>query len=156
MNQDILDQLAAMCGRSLPADYIDLLANYPQELTTAVRAIDESDSLGTVADAELLQSLECVIALNLEVRGQPLVTPDGTEQLWPDQFAVIGENGSGNYFCIDVNRDIEGIIEYDHQSVEFSECAESLQDFVDMLLETFVDGVDENDWRFPDEEDADT
>ena len=156
MNQDILDQLASMCGRDLPREYTDLLSNYPEGLAAAIRAIDESDSQGTVAQAELLRSLDCVLALNLEVRHEPLLRPDGLEFLWPDQFAVIGETGSGDYFCIDVNREIEGVMQYDHQAVEFTECAESLQEFIEMLMDTFVFGVDEDEWELSENTDADT
>ena len=50
---------------------------------------------------------------------------------------VIGETGSGDYYCIDVDRQEEGVIQFDHQSVSFDVIADSLSEFIEILVETF-------------------
>ena len=132
-------QLAEMLGCPLPDNYLQLLNNYPPQLVTAMRAIDDSESEGRVSEVELMESLSMALELNLEARGDSLVRPDGIEIAWPDQFLIIGESGAGDYFCIDAAGDVEGVMRYDHQAVEFEVIADSLNEYVEMLTETFVD-----------------
>lgn len=145
MNPETILQLTELCGSAPPDPYLALLQSYPDSLRHAMRAMDDSDSEGSVADVELLQSIDVVLALNCEARSDALVTPDGEEILWPEQFLIIGESGSGDYFCVDVLGEVEGVIQYDHQAVEWHVCAESLDEYVEMLVETFIEGEDQGD-----------
>ena len=139
MNPTALQQLEELLETSLPADYLDHLRDYPTTLRSARRAIDNSDAEGTVAQVEFLDDLASVLEVNLEVRCETLVQPDGEEQLWPPQFLIIGETGSGDYYCIDAGREVQGVMQYDHQSVQFEVFADSIDEFVEMLEDTFCD-----------------
>ena len=52
---------------------------------------------------------------------------------------IIGESGSGDYYCIDVDGDVDGVMRYDHHAVEFEVIADTMDEFIEMLTETFVD-----------------
>ncbi len=137
MTSDSIQQLTEMMGCPLPEDYLELLGNYPDVLRKAMRALDNTDSEGSVADVELLEHLSCVLELNVEAREESVTEPEGLEFFWPEQLLVIGETGSGDYYCIDVDRQEEGVIQFDHQSVSFDVIADSLSEFIEILVETF-------------------
>ncbi len=137
-------ELAELCENSVPADYISLLENYPAKLRHALRSGRENGDEGSVADVELLSSLPDVVEINREARLSGITDPDGNEFFWPEQLLVIGETGTGDYYCIDVSGDNEGVIQYLHQSIEFEVIADSLDEFVGMLLETFEADILEN------------
>lgn len=139
MTSDALQQLEELLETSLPPEYVDRLNDYPASLLTARRAIDDSDAEGTVAQVEFLDDLNSVLEINLEARCETLVQPDGVEQVWPPQFLIVGETGSGDYYCIDAGREVEGVMQYDHQSVQFEVFADSIDDFIEMLEDTFCD-----------------
>lgn len=143
MSTDIIARLTDLMGFAPPDSYLNVLQNYPSVLMYAMRALDDSDAEGTVADVEFMSSLESVLALNCEARSDALVQPDGVELLWPEQFMIIGETGSGDYYCIDVLDEVEGVIQYDHQAVQFEVCADSLDEFIEMLVDTFINYADE-------------
>ena len=141
-NSAIMEQLQALLGHAVPEDYQNLCRSYPETLRHALRALDDSDSQGTVADVELISDLNSVLEINLEARSGSVPEPDGLDFYWPDQFLVIGESGDGDYFCIDAGDEdpVQGVIQFDHQSVTFELVADTLDDFVTMLVHTFVEG----------------
>ncbi|MGB4740278.1 MAG: SMI1/KNR4 family protein, partial [Fuerstiella sp.] len=132
-----LQQLAEMVGAPLPVEYLELLRNYPDVLRAAMRALDDSDAEGTVADVELIADPDCVLELNIEARQESVTEPDGLEFFWPDQLLIIGETGAGDYYCMDVEGQEEGVIQFDHQAVVFEVIADSLSEFIKILEETF-------------------
>lgn len=138
MNAEDVAQLEAAFGCSLPAQYLEVLQNYPVALRHANRAMDNSDAEGTVPEVDLLRDVPSVIEINLEARSHPMVAPDGIEYAWPDQFMIIGETGSGDYYCIDLNGEVEGVMQYNHQAVEFEVIADSMSDFIEILTEVYV------------------
>lgn len=140
MTAELWQQLSELCSRAIPDEYHALLQNFPAPLKTAVRAEDGSTAEGFVADVELLADLECVIAINREARSGPILDPDGEEFAWPQQLLVIGETGSGDYFCLDTSGEYPGVVQYLHQEIDFDVVAESLQDYVNLLLDAFVAG----------------
>ena len=137
MTPQILQQLTEMTGSPPPESYLHLLANYPDVLRQARRAIDDSESEGTVADVELIVTPESILKINLEARQESVTEPEGLEFSWPEQLLIIGETGGGDYYCIDVEGEVEGILQFDHQSVGFDVIADSLAEFVEILEETF-------------------
>jgi len=147
MTSEILNQLAQMLGGSVPDWYLQFLDNYPSVLRHAVRAIDESDSEGTVADVELIADLSSILEINLEAREDSVPEPSGLEWFWPEQFLIIGETGGGDYYCIDVDGDVEGVMQYDHQEVGFEVVADSVEEFVGMLVDTFIEEDAPDDQR---------
>ena len=147
--QQSFSRLAEIIGLPVPEDYRAVILDYPQHLTTAVRALDDSDSEGYVSDVELPLDLEVVIALNEEARLDYLITPDGGECEWPQEFLIIGETGQGDYYCVDVSGEFEGVLQYDHQSVGWEIVAESVQDFIDFLSEVFCEEQTDQDNDLP-------
>lgn len=138
MTIEILEHLKTLCGASVPDYYLRFLHDYPEPLRRATRALDDSDSEGMVSDVELIADLSSVLEINLEARVDSVPEPDGLEFFWPEQFLVIGETGSGDYYCIDVEGEVDGVMQYDHQNVGFEVIADSLDEFVEMLVETFI------------------
>jgi hypothetical protein len=137
MRSDCLAELEQLCEATLPVEYIGLLNAYPSNLLSAIRAEDGSDSEGTVSDVELLADPIQVVAINREVRQGTVHDPDGNEFRWPDQLLVIGETGDGDYYCMDCDGEHSGVLQFRHHSVEFEFIADSLQEFVELLLESF-------------------
>ncbi|MDG1894326.1 MAG: SMI1/KNR4 family protein [Fuerstiella sp.] len=137
MPPEILDQITELVGNVPPEDYLGLLHDYPEALQSINRAIDDSESEGTVADVELIRNPSCILEINREARVDSVLDPDGTEFFWPDQLMIIGETGAGDYYCIDVDQQVAGVMQFDHHSVGFEVIADSLNEFVDMLEETF-------------------
>ena len=151
MTEEIVARLTELTGYRPPADYLDAVKNYPEVLKHARRAMDDSDAEGTVADVEFMNSLESVLALNCEARSDALMRPDGIEQLWPDQFLIIGETGSGDYYCIDMCGEVDGVMQYNHQEVQWHVCEDSLEEFVEMLVDVFMECESEDDGIVPEE-----
>lgn len=157
--QHILE-LEHLCEAPLPAEYLQLLESYPTALQTACRADDGGDTEGIVPEVELLASPEEILKINQEVRQGTILDPEGQEFRWPDQLLVIGETGDGDYYCIDTDGEHDGVLQFRHYAVEFEVIADSLNDFVEMLMDAFVartsveDDADEDDDEF-DEADPD-
>lgn len=135
-----ISELEELCGARLPHDYLRLLSNYPPALRTAVRAEDDSCLEGTVAEVELMSEPSDLVEINREVRLGPVLDPKGVEFRWPVQLLVIGETGDGDYYCVDTDGEHQGVLQFRHQSVEFENVADSLDEFVGMLLDSYVTG----------------
>lgn len=144
MNKDLWRQLGELCTNAIPAEYPVLLQNFPQSLLTAMRADDGSDSEGTVAEVELIADLSSVIDINREARACPVLDPQGREFVWPGQLLIIGESGSGDYFCLDTSGEYPGVVQYLHQAIDFEVVADTLDEYVDLLLDSFTN-ADGND-----------
>lgn len=152
MTPEALNQLTSMLGRPPHAEYLELLSNYPPRLRAARRAIDDTTSEGVVADVELIIAPESIVALNLEARRDCLTDPEGVEYVWPDQLLVIGETGAGDYYCLDVDAKTTEVIQYDHQAVQWEVVADSLDEFVEILVDTFCADEPNLDGRVDDED----
>jgi len=145
MGSECLADLERLCEATLPADYIELLNGYPPQLLCVVRAEDGSASEGMVSDVELLADPIRVVAINREVRLGTVHDPDGNEFRWPDQLLVIGETGDGDYYCVDCDGEHPGVLQFRHHPVEFEFIADSLQEFVELLLESFAGNSNDQD-----------
>jgi hypothetical protein len=138
MTPQVLKQLEELCDITIPAEYLSLIRDYPQALRFACRADDGSDSEDFVAGVELLESDVQILEINREVRTGTILDPEGQEFRWPDQLLVIGETGSGDYYCVDTDGEHSGVLQFRHYSVEFEVIADSLNEFVEMLMDAFV------------------
>lgn len=145
MPEDPLQQLEQIVQHPLPEYYLQMLKNYPAVLKQARRCIDDTEAEGTVADVELIADFQSLLEINQEPRLGSVPAPDGMEEFWPDQMLVIGETGGGDYYCIDVFDEVQGVIQYDHQSVGFYVMADSLDEFVQMLIDTYVEAPASDD-----------
>jgi hypothetical protein len=137
-DQTTLNQLASLVAGSLPAEYLQLLRTYPAELQGRVRDEHQDPDWGTVCQVDLPSDLEIIVDLNREVRSCSVLDPEGAEFHWPESLLVIGETGAGDYYCLDTTGEVPGVLQFEHQPVEFYEVADSLSDFVSLLLESFV------------------
>lgn len=145
MSIDAFSQLEALCQAPVPTAYRLVFTTYPEALSGAVRADDGSDSEGFVSEAELLADPVEVLRINREVRLDSILDPDGQEFRWPAPFLVIGETGDGDYYCIDASGQHEGVLQFRHHSVEFETVADSMEEFIELLVECFVTGIDAED-----------
>ena len=132
-----LQSLSEMCGDLIPKDFVRLIQDYPPALQHAVRAEDGTLAEGYVSNVELLSDPRDILSINQEARLSSILAPDGEEFFWPEQLLIIGETGAGDYFCLDTSGEHEGVLQFLHHSVEFEQIAESLAEYVDMLIETF-------------------
>ena len=82
-----LDGLREALRQPLPADWLQLLGDYP----AALRGLMRSDG-ASVNQTDLVDDVDRIVALNAEVRYEPLVDVDGDSFDWPDHLIVIGEN----------------------------------------------------------------
>ena len=151
MAPEILQQLTELIGWELPAEYLAMLEQYPATLSTRTREFDHPDCEESVAEVELLNDPQTILAINQEARRECILEPNGDEFVWPDQMMVIGETGTGDYFCIDVSGDVDGVIQYNHQAVTFEIIADSLAEFIEMLEETLNGEAADGDDDDPDE-----
>jgi len=145
MHLEAISLLEKLCEAPLPASCRAVLMDYPEALRGAVRADDGSDSEGLVSQAELLADPGDVLRINREVRVETVSDPEGREFCWPTHFLVIGETGDGDYYCVDVAGKHEGVLQFRHRSVEFETVADSVNEFIELLVECFVTGIDDLD-----------
>lgn len=152
-----LSQLETLCHAPVPAACRAIFEDYPEILRHALRANDGSDSEGFVSEAELLADPIDVLNINHEVRLHSITDPEGREFSWPDTFLVIGETGDGDYYCVDASGEHEGVMQFRHHAVEFEVVTESMEEFLELLVECFVMDLqaEEND-EFDDDEFAET
>ena len=145
MSPEIVQDLEHLCDARLPVEYIHLLKSYPSILATACRADSGDYSEGFVSEVELFSSPTDVLEINREVRAVSILDPEGQEFRWPDQLLVIGETGEGDYYCVDLDGEHAGVLQFRHHAVEFEVIADSLEEFVEMLIESFVTGSESGD-----------
>ncbi|MCH2212297.1 MAG: SMI1/KNR4 family protein [Fuerstiella sp.] len=134
---ETFSEIQELTGLPLRKDYKQLLDKFPPQLLNINRADDGTEREGLVSSVELLSDSADVLDINNEVRSESVMHPDGTDFQWPDQVLVIGENGEGDYYCIDLTGKYPGVLFFDHQLVEYEEITESLEEYVELLLESF-------------------
>jgi len=154
MTSKAILELENLCGSPLPARCRAVLMEYPSSLVGAVRADDGTDAEGLVSEAELMADPSDVLKINQEVRRESILDPEGREFRWPPKFLVIGETGDGDYYCVDLEDEHKGVLQFRHHAVEFETAAESLDEFIEMLVECFVirDEYDDDEFEDLDEE----
>ena len=138
----ILQQLEAMCGTKIPAEYIEIIRNFPEHLRDLPRSESGDESEGLISQVEFIASLNDVLEINKEVRHGSIVGPDGQLFEWPEQLLVIGENGEGDYYCIDTDEEHDGVLQYRHHTLEFEQISESMDEFIELLTEAFCNDYD--------------
>ena len=112
-----LSELEHHIGVSLPEEYRSLLQNYPEELRGT-----------TVEGYELVSTVETLLSENLSVRQGPVFGLD-----WPRNHFVVGSDGSGNLYTLNLNETPVGVYEFDHEDQSFRRLAESLPDWLPEL-----------------------
>lgn len=143
MRHQIRSHLQQLCGCPLPDKWLLLLRNYPSALLTAGRGADDQPDEGTVSQVELLSDDSTILQINLEARAETWLDPQGNAFNWPPTHLVIGETGDGDYYCIDAAAAAPAVLQYRAQFVLFENAADSLDEFVEMLLLAFTEDEDD-------------
>ena len=133
-----INAIQELTGFTIRDDYAQLINAFPSQLMNIQRADNGSDAEGQVNNVELMNGMTDVLDINHEVRLGSVEHPDGHEFFWPDQVLAIGENGEGDYYAIDLAGEYMGVLFFDHQRVEFEEITGSLDEYVELLQESFA------------------
>lgn len=118
MTRDELSHIESVVGVSLPAGYLALQLAYPPELPIVARGY------------ELLSHPFHLLNENRSVR-------DGTLRgvVWPPSYFVIGQDGAGNYYCINTAEAEPSVLFFDHEDRSFREEAPSLRAWVTQVVQ---------------------
>lgn len=113
---------------NLPAYFRDYIASLKGRLD--LEGFNERD-VADIESHELIHDLNRIYALNQEIRSYKAtwLVEHREPQFWPDDYLVIGDSGSGNYFCISLSGAFDGVVLFDHEMAEFTPFAPSLDDF---------------------------
>lgn len=120
MTLDGIRQIESGLGVRLPNDYKALVTNYPPEL------FEHS------SDFDLMDDPERVITINQELRTGPFY---GIR--WPEDYFAIGENGCGDYHCLDLSGRSPGVLFFDHETRRFEMRAPSLGEWWPMVVKDY-------------------
>lgn len=123
-------RIEAELGLNLPAEYVRFLQNYPAELR----------ALG-ISSLQLADEPCRVIELNREVRLRPLF---GAQ--WPPRYLAIGEDGCGDYYCLDLDRPGPPVLFFEHDAgATFAEQAPTLDQWLPLIAEEAKEALGEED-----------
>jgi hypothetical protein len=84
------------------------------------------------ADFDLMDDPARVVAMNRQVRTGPFYGVT-----WPSPYFAIGENGCGDYYCLDLSLSQSPVIFFDHERRAFSERATSLKEWWPMVVKEY-------------------
>ncbi|OUC12096.1 MAG: hypothetical protein B0A82_24295 [Alkalinema sp. CACIAM 70d] len=118
MTPEDLSHIEDAVGVALPPGYKALQLAYPSEIPPIARGY------------ELLHHPFHVLNENRSVR-------DGTlsGMAWPQSYFVIGQDGAGNYYCIDSALEEPSVLFFDHADRSFREEAPSLSAWVNQVVQ---------------------
>jgi SMI1 / KNR4 family (SUKH-1) len=120
MTKDDVTSIERELRISVPSDYRALVTDYPPEL------------FQHAADFDLMDAPARVVEMNRQVRTGPFYGVT-----WPAQYFAIGENGCGDYYCLDLSRSSSPVIFFDHEKRSFVERAPSLQEWWPMVVREY-------------------
>jgi cell wall assembly regulator SMI1 len=119
MTHGDVDQIERELGIKVPADYRAVVTNYPAP---------------DAAKDALYDHPTYVIDDNRRVREGPLWGVN-----WPTKYLVVGADGSGGIYCIEVERQQSPVIYFDHDDRSFYEEAPNLQEWVTRLINEYTE-----------------
>lgn len=132
MNAQDIKRIEERFAIAAPPEWVQLMLNYPSVLAKLVLP----DGC-LVCEYDLCNDADFLIELNDEVRLEPISDGDYSLFDWPESFLVIGDDGGGDYVCLDVN-DAEGFVwRFDHIRCEFYDYADSVAQYAQALIETY-------------------
>jgi hypothetical protein len=117
MTFDDFDSIEGQLGLDLPPEYRRLLEHYPAELFRSVGQFELSDNPRFVIEETTRCRLE---GFSGESRPE-------------SKLLVIGDDGCGNYCCLDLNQEPATVVAYDHETDSFSVIAWSLEGWLKSL-----------------------
>ncbi len=117
---------------SLPEHYRALVLAYPPALLEA--ELDLGSWRQSPGNSLLFNNSKQVIALNQAVRKPGLLIADSESTAWPDHFLIIGADGSGNYWCLDLAGKSKAVWYFAHEEGIFELQSKSLEGHVRFVL----------------------
>lgn len=121
MTEKDLSELEALFALSLPSDYRHTLLAYPVELPLVVRGTELVDHPKVLKDQ------------NASIRATPLW---GVR--WPAKYFAIGDDGSGNIFYIDTDKNPSPVYVFDHEDRSFRVESPSLAEWIPQLVALYA------------------
>lgn len=118
MNSEEIEIIEEKTGLVLPVSYKQVVLNYPDEL------------LGTEAeDFGLLNDPEVIINENIDVRKNGYFG-----EKWPARYFIIGQNGCGDYYVINYQKEEFSVGFSDHETMACNPYASNLTEFIGKYL----------------------
>ena len=143
MTETDLETIEQALAVSLPSSYRSIVLNYPQELLKLAELFkeDDDDEPETPADLELLNDPKKIISENQHVR-RPGIRYTESGDPWPADYFVVGIDGCGEYYAIDLRLGDESPVFYwDHESREWSKDAPNIREFVPQLVKQYYENA---------------
>jgi len=113
-------------GVTLPSGYRDLLTSHVAVLEAAGTTLQHYAVLWTAPD-EIIQG-------NLEARtyaaDMAIGEDEDDERPWPASYLLVGTNGGGDYWFLDVHQENPPLCFWQHESHQVTEYAASLKDYL--------------------------
>ena len=144
MNKKIKQQLETLSGSPIPKEYEILVKHYPTEL----KSLKASAGMKPF-DCELFGNANRILKVNAFVRsdGFDIFDDDGEPTTWPSRFLVIGEDGSGDYFAINLKRKKLAVFRWNHDSGQFENEASSMKKYIHQIFRLYAElAID--DWNY--------
>jgi SMI1/KNR4 family protein SUKH-1/ankyrin repeat protein len=123
MNNSEIERIELALTISLPHEYRQFLSQHSDELDRLRDSLLTVATLWTTADEIIAQN-----KLAISVRDQMLI---GTHNLkWPEDYLLVGTNGAGDYWFIDLKKKEPGLCFYWHESQEIERVNESFDQYL--------------------------
>lgn len=131
----------------LPKHYREFMLNYPAAVSEA--RLDLGDEQRSPEESYFLNHANLVIEANKRVREPGLMMVNAETEPWPDKYFVIGNDGSGNLWCILKGNRSQSVWYFDHEEGWFGRQSKSLQEYTEYTL-TFIE-----EFNAPEEDEED-
>ena len=118
MTHEEIENIQLKTGLTLPKYYVEFITNYPKILS-------ETEA----PDYGLLDNPEEIIEQNIDVRKNGYFG-----EKWPERYFIIGHNGCGDYYVVNLNSSEFSVGFSDHEKMECNLYAESQEEFISKLL----------------------
>jgi cell wall assembly regulator SMI1 len=121
-----VDRIEAALGCKLPPDYRELLVTHADVLTRASSTLEYFAVPWTEADD--------IIRGNRDARSyaddMTFGTDEDGELPWPEHHFVVGTNGGGDFWFIDLSAEKEGLWFWQHESHEITQLHATFADYI--------------------------
>jgi hypothetical protein len=122
---------------ALPEYYRQFLMNFPTQLVETRHEFSDGGS-EPISNREFYNRVDQILYFNKDVRapGTPWNEYGGP---WPKQYLVIGDDGCGNYWTLNLGAKREAVYFYDHETGRFERQFKSVREFADSLVQKTIE-----------------